>query len=79
MQALINLSENANRVLNIVKAKYGFNDKSETIEYLISVYIEYQNDPDLRPEFIEKLKKLEKSEFFKYKNLDELREEIENA
>lgn len=74
------MSENANRVLNVVKAKYNFKDKSQAIEFLVDIYIEEQDEPDLRPEFIEKLKKLEKEgEFISYNTLDELRKEIENA
>lgn len=57
VQAMINISEKANRVLNIVKAKYGLKDKSEAINIMAE---EYENDvmePELRPEFIEKMKK----------------------
>ena len=57
-QALIKLNENINRVLNIVKAKYDFKDKSETIEFIVKKYIEYENEPELKPEFIEKIKKI---------------------
>ena len=60
VQALITLNENANRVLNIVKAKFDFKDKSEAIEYIISKYIEYENEPELKPEFIENIKKIKK-------------------
>ena len=60
VQALITLNENANRVLNIVKAKFDFKDKSEAIEYIISKYIEYENEPELRPEFVEKIEKIKK-------------------
>ena len=59
-QALIKLNENINRVLNIVKAKYEFKDKSETIEFIVKKYIEYENEPELKPEFIEKIKKIKK-------------------
>ncbi len=59
-QALIKLNENINRVLNIVKAKYDFKDKSETIEFIIKKYIEYENEPELKPEFIEKINKIKK-------------------
>ena len=59
-QALIKLNENINRVLNIVKAKYDFKDKSETIEFIEKKYIEYENEPELKPEFIEKIKKIKK-------------------
>ena len=68
VQALINLSENANRVLNVVKARYGFNDKSEAIEYLVETYIEARDEPDLKPEFIDRIKKAEKGKFIKVKN-----------
>jgi len=59
-KALIKLNENINRVLNIVKAKYDLKDKSETIEYIIKKYVEYENEPELKPEFIEKIKKIKK-------------------
>ncbi|MEM0493136.1 MAG: DUF2683 family protein [Candidatus Thermoplasmatota archaeon] len=59
-QALIKLNENINRVLNIVKAKYDLKDKSEAIEYIIKKYVEYENEPELKPEFIEKIKKIKK-------------------
>jgi hypothetical protein len=59
-QALIKLSENINRVLNIVKAKYDLKDKSETIEFIVKKYIEYENEPELKPEFIEKINKIKK-------------------
>ena len=59
-QALITLNENINRVLNIVKAKYDLKDKSETIEYIIKKFIEYENEPELKPEFIEKINKIKK-------------------
>ncbi|MCK4347928.1 MAG: DUF2683 family protein [Thermoplasmatales archaeon] len=59
-QALIKLNENINRVLNIVKAKYDLKDKSETIEFIVKKYIEFENEPELRPEFIEKINKIKK-------------------
>ena len=59
-QALIKLNENINRVLNIIKAKYDLKDKSETIEFIVKKYIEYENEPELKPEFIEKINKIKK-------------------
>ena len=59
-QALITLNENINRVLNIVKAKYDLKDKSETIEYIVKKFIEYENEPELKPEFIKKINKIKK-------------------
>lgn len=60
VQALIKLNDNINRVLNIIKAKYDLKDKSEVIEFVVNKYIEFENEPELRPEFIEKVKKIKK-------------------
>ncbi len=60
VQALVELNENTNRVLNVVKAKYGLKDKGEAIQFVVTKYIEEENEPDLRPEFIEKMKRIEK-------------------
>ena len=68
VQALIELDENENRVLNIVKAKLGLNGKSEAIKVLIDYYIENEGEPELRPEFIERIKKAEKGRFVKAKD-----------
>lgn len=60
VSALLNLSENTNRVLNTIKAKNGYRDKSQAVEYLVDMYIEEKDDPELKPEFIEELKRIEK-------------------
>ncbi len=60
VQALIRMNDNTNRVLNIVKAKYDFKDKGEAIEFVVNQYIEKENEPELRPEFIEKINKIKK-------------------
>ena len=60
VRALIELDENLNRVLNLIKARYGFKDKSEAINFVVSKYIDDEAEPELRPEFIEKMKKRQK-------------------
>ena len=60
VRALIKLDVNINRVLNIVKAKYGLRDKSEAVEFIVNKYIELENEPDLRPEFVERMRKIKK-------------------
>ena len=42
MQALIELDNNTNRGLNLVKAKFGLKDKVEAIEFVVSEYIEFE-------------------------------------
>lgn len=67
-QALIQLSEEANKVLNIVKAKHNLKDKSAAVEAVIEHYIECKGEPDLKEEFIEKIKKAEKGKFIRVDN-----------
>jgi len=52
VQAIVDLSEHANRVVNVVKAKYGFRDKSEALEQMALEYEQEILEPELRPEFI---------------------------
>jgi len=80
VQAVINIEEATNRVLNIVKAKYGLKDKSQAIELVVSEYEENFLEPELRPKYINKLESLEKrGKFKRYKSLKHLRKEIEHA
>lgn len=60
VQAIINISQRANRILNIVKAKYGLKDKSEAINIMAEEYEKDIMEPELRPNFIERMKGIEK-------------------
>jgi len=80
VKAIININENTNRLLNILKAKYGLKDKSEAIDKMAEEYEEEILEPELRPEYIEKINKIKKhGKFKKYNSVKELRDEIENA
>ena len=68
VQALVELDDNTNRVLNIAKAKFGLKDKSEAIKTVIQYYVENEKEPELKPEFIERIKKAEKGKFVKVSN-----------
>ncbi len=68
VQAIITLNERENRVLNIVKGKFGLKNKSEAINLIINEYEKECLEPELRPEFIEKMKKREKEPTVKVKD-----------
>ena len=65
VQALIEIDSNTNRVLSIVKAKYDLKDKGEAVEFVVERYIEEEDEPELRPEFIEKMNKIKKQKSIK--------------
>lgn len=58
VQAIINIEEHTNRILNIIKAKYGLKDKSSAIDLMATQYEEEILEPELKPEYIEKAKKI---------------------
>jgi len=55
VQAMININERTNRVLNVVKAKFGLKDKSEAINLVVGEYEQTALEPELRPEYRSKI------------------------
>lgn len=79
-QAVITLNEHQDRILTIVKGLYGFKNKSDAVNFVIDKFEEELLEPELRPEFIEKIQRIEKQgKFTSYKSIDVLKKEIENA
>ena len=78
--AMISIPEEANQILNIVKARYNLQNKSQAIAKII---IEHGNDilePKIRPEFIKELKEIEKKGYSHrkvYSSINELMADIE--
>ncbi|MEM2131408.1 MAG: DUF2683 family protein [Candidatus Woesearchaeota archaeon] len=68
VQAMINISEQANQILNIIKAKHNLKDKSEAIDIVVREYGKELLEPELRPEYIEKLKTIQKEPTIKIKD-----------
>jgi len=60
VQAIIDIEDQTNRVLNVVKAKYGLKDKSQAIDMMAQEYEETLLEPALRPEYIKKAKRIMK-------------------
>ena len=73
VQAIIDLKERQNRVLNIVKGKYGLRNKSDAINLVISKFEEEFLEPELRPEYVKKLQKIRKGKYIKFNSVEELR------
>jgi len=65
VQAMIHISDEANQILNIVKARYDLKDKSHAIEKVVIEFGEDLLEPQLRPEFIQKMKNRQKEKTVK--------------
>ena len=79
VQAIINIEDQTNRVLNIVKAKFGLKDKSEAINVMAKQYEKELLEPQLRPEYIKKLGRIKKQKGIRFKSISKLRARIKNA
>ena len=77
VQSIIDLEENEDRILNIVKAKFGLKNKSQAVAMIAKVYEDSFLEPELRPEYVEKLMKIDKEKGIPFKNIEELRKMIE--
>jgi hypothetical protein len=80
VQSIIDIGEREDRILNIVKAKFGLKNKSQAVAIIAKIYEESFLDFELKPEFVEKIERIEKDgKFIQFSSLDRLRESIENA
>lgn len=77
VQNIINIGIEEDRILNIVKAKYGLKNKSDAVALLVKIYEEKFLEPELRPEYLEKLKKIRKEKGIPFRNISELRKIVE--
>ena len=77
VQAIINVNERTNQVLNIVKAKYNLRDKSEAINVMAEKYEESILEPELRPEYIKKALKIKSQKAINVGSLESLRKRYE--
>ena len=60
VQAIIDVNERTNWLLNLIKAKYGLKTKSASIDKMAREYEQELLEPSLRQEYVRKLKRIEK-------------------
>ena len=77
VQAIISITERSNRVLNIIKAKYGLKDKSKAIDMMAQEYEKAVLQPELRPEYVKKALKIDKEPSIYVGTVENLRKMIE--
>jgi len=60
VKAIIDIDEEANRVINILKAQYGLRDKSQAINEMARQFKELVLDSGVRPEYVLRFRKIRK-------------------
>lgn len=76
VKATVEINERGNRIINIVKGLQGFKNRDQALNFILSEY-EEELEPELRPEFIKRMRKIEKQKGIPFKNIRELRDIIE--
>lgn len=71
VKALINITDNANRILNVVKASYGLKDKSQAIDVMAKEYEELVFEPKIKASYLKKLKKISKEKTVRIGTIDD--------
>jgi len=76
VKATIDIPEKEDRVLNILKATYGFKTKREATMFIIDEYGKKIIEEKLKPGFVRKMKEIEKEKGIPFKDIEDLREKI---
>ncbi len=75
--AIVNLTEENNRFLNIIKAHFGIKNKSDAINFVVENFPKKEIELEVRPEYIRKLQKLRKQKGKVYNSAQEMFKEFE--
>ena len=78
-KAVIDFNERQDRVLTIVKGKYGLGNKSEAANLIVSKFEEAFLEPELRPEYKEEILKVDKGKFEKFSDVKGLLKALKDA
>ena len=76
VKAIIEIPERENRILNIVKGQHGFRTKEEACIFIIGEH-EQSLEPEIRPEYVKKIMRIEKGKHHGFKDINDLRQQIE--
>lgn len=79
-QTIVKLTEQQDRMVQVVKGKYGFKNKDVAIRFIITEFVKNHLEPELRPEYVKKIQYIEKRGKFKeYKSPSQLWNDVEHA
>ena len=73
VQAIIDLGEQENRLLTIIRGKFGLKNRSEAVNFVIDKYGEEILEPELRPEYKAKIESIVKG---KHLSREEFEKEV---
>ena len=75
--AIVNLTEENNRLLNIIKAHFGIKNKSDAINFVVEKFPKEGIGLQVRPEYVRKLNRIMKQKGKVYNSPKEMFKEFE--
>lgn len=69
VKAIVEIDEEANKVINVLKAQYGLKDKSQAINEMAKQYKVLVLESEVRPEYLKKLEKINKEPIVRVGNV----------
>lgn len=73
VKAIVEIDEEANGVINILKAQFGLRGKSQAINEMAKQYKVLVLESEVRPEYLKKLDKIHKEPIIRIGNTGDLR------
>jgi hypothetical protein len=73
VKAIVQIDEEANKVINVLKAQYGLRDKSEAINEMAKQYKMLVLESDVRPEYLKRLEKIRKESIIRVGSVGDFR------
>jgi hypothetical protein len=73
VKAIVEIDEEANRVINVLKAQYGLRDKSQAINEMAKQYKVLVLESEVRPEYLKKLEKIHREPIIRIGNAVDFR------
>lgn len=77
--AMITFEDVSSRIVNTIKGQYGLKNKSQAVNLIVKQYANELMELELRPEFVKRLDASMKRKGIPFKNMDDLRNIIQNA
>jgi hypothetical protein len=73
VKAIVEIDEEANRVINVLKAQFGLKDKSQAINEMAKQYKVLVLESEVRPEYLKRLEKIHREPILRIGNARDFR------
>ncbi len=73
VKAIVEIDEEANKIINVLKAQYGLKDKSQAINEMAKQYKVLVLESELTPQYLKKLGKIRKEPIIRIGKIDDFK------